>query len=168
MKDIQATLRRLDEEITSNRQQIAALQVGIMRLEDTRRVLMGISEADAFAAERRASGIDLLTPGSTAQPQLIVRKIGSDKPRKPGSGKRGGRGGTNEAGEAREAILKVVGKLPMLPKEIGTAIGLPKGENKARKTMWNAIYHLHRTKTLHRTAEGRYFRPAGNGNGGAH
>lgn len=79
MKDFQATIRRLDEEIQGRKQKIAMHQVEIARLQDTRNVLMGIAEsdiahADAARAERVAAiGME----GAHAKPQLIVRKIGS-------------------------------------------------------------------------------------------
>lgn len=79
MKHVDDTLRRLDEEIVQHRKEIAGHQVAIMRLEDTRRVLMGLVEGDQIAAEmvraERAAA-----PGQInghASPLLIVRRTGT-------------------------------------------------------------------------------------------
>ena len=80
----QATIRRLDEEITGRRQQIAALQVEIARLEDSRRVFMSLMEADQHATETRAQRAEGPPPGlsngSHGKPMLIVRKTTQDEP----------------------------------------------------------------------------------------
>lgn len=77
MKDVQATLRRIDEEITGHHQQIARHRVEIARLQETRLVLMGIAEGDMAAAERASQQRVHTINGAHARPVLIVRKEGS-------------------------------------------------------------------------------------------
>lgn len=77
MKDVQATLRRIDEEITGHHQQIARHRVEIARLQETRLVLMGIAEGDMAAAERASQERVHTINGAHARPVLIVRKEGS-------------------------------------------------------------------------------------------
>jgi len=77
MKDVQATLRRIDEEITGHHQQIARHRVEIARLQETRLVLMGIAEGDAAAHERASQERVHTINGAHARPVLIVRKEGS-------------------------------------------------------------------------------------------
>lgn len=77
--NVDATLRRIDEEIVEHRKQIATHQVAIARLEDTRRVLMGLVEGDQIAAEmaraERTAAPDQIN--GHARPMLIVRRTGS-------------------------------------------------------------------------------------------
>lgn len=47
MKDITSYLKKLDQEITSHRQQIALHQLEIAKIEDARRVIVGIEEREA-------------------------------------------------------------------------------------------------------------------------
>ena len=77
--NVDATLRRIDEEIVDHRQQIAAHQVAIMRLEDSRKVLMGLAEGDQIAAEM-ARAERTAAPGEIyghGRRMLIVRRTGS-------------------------------------------------------------------------------------------
>lgn len=77
--NVDAMLRRIDEEITGHRQEIAARQVAIARLEDSRRVLMGLAEGDQIKAEMaRAERVGAPAQiNGHAQPMLIVRRVGS-------------------------------------------------------------------------------------------
>jgi hypothetical protein len=75
--NVDATLRRLDEEIVGHRQQIATHQVAIARLEDTRKVLMGLAEGDQIAREvAKAERVGQIS-GEHARPMLIVRRTGT-------------------------------------------------------------------------------------------
>ena len=154
MKDIQATLRRIDDEITFCRQEIARQQVSIVRLEDTRRVLMGIAESDQ--ASREAGTAERLGAinGSHARPEIIVRKIGTvdKKARKPRAGAIG------ESTMMRQKILDVL-KGPMTPAEIGDKLGIPRGEEH-RKVMHNALYTLRIRGKLDRVGGGNGDRTA--------
>jgi hypothetical protein len=178
MKDVQATLRRLDEEIVGHKQQIARHQVEIARLQDTRMVLMHLVESDQEAAEaaRREERVNLIN-GQHAKPVLIVRKTGSDekpkkerdykaeyanrtvKSRKPQKG--------SVSGEFRNRIMKLMdGEAEaMTSLEIGDHLGLPRNEE-ARKGMSNALYQLRVKGQLTRDGENRYLRaPLANGHG---
>lgn len=89
--NVDAMLRRIDEEITAHNQEIAGRQVAIARLQDTRRVLMGLAEGDQLAAEV-ARAERTAAPGQInghARPMLIVRRTGTpDEPaEKPKKGK---------------------------------------------------------------------------------
>jgi hypothetical protein len=180
MKDVQATLRRLDEEIVGHKQNIARHQVEIARLQDTRAVLMRLAEDDiAHAEAAKAERVGVL-PGEHAKPQLIVRKIGSgdeegsasqaakrygktiharangsataEKPKKRRKRE------ASESGEMRAKIMKIMDTTPMSSREIGDFLGLPRDE-KARKSMSNALYQLKVKGELIRDAEHRYVRP---------
>jgi len=77
--NVDAMLRRIDDEITAHRQEIAGRQVAIARLEDSRRVLMGLAEGDQIKAEMaraERTGAPAQINGH-AQPMLIVRRVGS-------------------------------------------------------------------------------------------
>jgi hypothetical protein len=77
--NVDAMLRRIDEEITGHRQEIAGRQVAIARLEDSRKVLMGLAEGDMIKAEMAKAervGAPAQINGH-AQPMLIVRRVGS-------------------------------------------------------------------------------------------
>lgn len=174
MKDVQATLRRIDEEIVGHKQQIAMHQVELVRLQDTRNVLMGLAEADiAHAEASKAERVNArLMAGEHAKPMLIVRPTGSgedeppktvharvnghkkaDKPKK-----RRARAGS-ESAAMREKIMKVIDDdTPMSSREIGDYLGLPRDEM-ARKAMSNALYQLKTKGELIRDGENRYHRP---------
>lgn len=77
MKDVEGTLRRIDEEITGHKQNIARSQVEVMRLQETRLVLMGIAEGDAAAHEQAKAERVHTINGSHAKPVLIVRREGA-------------------------------------------------------------------------------------------
>ena len=141
MKDISATLRRIDEEINGTRQQIAALQVNIVRLEDTRRVIMGLAEADQAASHPHPG--EVLLPGSHARPELIVRPTtgaGSinGQPHRAGAGKKRGR---NASGELRQRILGLLQDGPMTSGDLADNLGLPRGQQ-FRKPMANVLYNM--------------------------
>lgn len=161
----QATLRRLDGEITQRRQQIAALQVEIARLEDTRRVLMSLDEADQMAAHsRHEPPPSTLMNGSHAKPVLIVRKTTEDSPpaEKGPTGRKKERKPRNMSARAgwREkvkALLDEADAEPMTASELGNYFGIPIG--KARKDLQNALYYLQKSNDVHRDDEGRYSRP---------
>lgn len=74
------TLRRIDDEITICRQEIARQQVNIARLEDTRRVLMSLEEADQEATGMRKAERLGVVAGSAGRPMLVVRKVTEDAP----------------------------------------------------------------------------------------
>lgn len=163
MKDIHHTLTRIDREITERRQQIAYQQVEIARLEDTRRVLMGLAEADMARPESEPTA---QINGANARPVLIVRRTGTgdeegtashaaktgQKPKKPGS----------EMSRIRKRILALLTDAPepMTSREIGDHLGIARGETH-RKAMNNALYQLRVTKILSRDPEKRYSLPAG-------
>jgi hypothetical protein len=166
----QSTIRRLDEEITERRQRIAALQVEIARLEDSRRVFMSLMEADQHAAETRAHRAEGpppgLTNGSHAKPMLIVRKTTQDSPppaaekkvRKPRKSQDG-----SKRAAWREKLLKFFGEPdtePMTMGEIANFFGVPPGAKSVpRKDLANAIYYMQKAGTLQKDGEGRYFTP---------
>src|SRR5580765_7905988 len=81
MKDVDAMLRRIDQEIVQHRQEIAGRQVAIARLEDSRKVLQGLVEGDQIAAEmaRAERGAAPGQINGHARPMLIVRRTGSDE-----------------------------------------------------------------------------------------
>lgn len=173
MKDVQATLRRIDEEIVGHKQQIAMHQVELVRLQDTRNVLMGLAEADiAHAESAKAERVNAsLMAGEHAKPMLIVRPTGSgeapktvharvnghkkaDKPKKQRRARAG-----SESAAMREKIMKVIdADTPMSSREIGDYLGLPRDEM-ARKAMSNALYQLKTKGELIRDGEHRYHRP---------
>lgn len=166
----QQTLRRIDEEITFNRQQIARLQVDIVRLEDTRRVLMGLEEADAQAAAHRKADRENLIAGSAGKPVLIVRPTTDEKPKKSRRGGARKRGSESVSGKMRERILAMMkpGGEPMTSSEIGTALGIPKGDE-PRKPLNNALYTLRVSGSLKRDEAHRYYvPPSPNGAAAAH
>ena len=77
MKDVAATLRRIDEQITGYNQQIARARVEIARLQETRLVLSGLAEEDVILAEQAKQEARGVINGSHARPVLIVRKVGT-------------------------------------------------------------------------------------------
>lgn len=180
MKDVNATLRRIDEEIVGHKQRIAMSQVEIARLQDTRQVLQRLVEDDQQAASdaklQRAGTI----AGEHAKPVLIVRKTGTgdeegtaSKARKNGTAvtmhakvekpsKRRGlangwrRGMHSESGDYREKILKTLDpETPMTSREIGDYLGLARNEE-ARKAMSNALYQLRVKGLIMRDDQNRY------------
>lgn len=181
MKDIQATLRRLDEEIVGRKQQIAMHQVEIARLQDTRSLLMQLAEDDIAQAEAARAERAAMLPGEHAKPVLIVRKTGTgdeegsasqaakygktvhartngtatktEKPKKPRKVK------ASASGQMRERIMSVMDpETPMSSREIGDFLGLPRDEE-ARKAMSNALYQLKVKGQLIRDGENRYAVP---------
>lgn len=172
MKDVQATLRRLDEEIVGHKQAIARHQVEIARLQDTRTVLMNLAESDIEAAQahREERGAHI-TNGQHAKPVLIVRKTGSGDEGPPPTmhAKNGGETKTSKprrklagsvSGQFRERILKALegADEPMASLEIGDYLGVPRGDE-PRKPMSNALYQLRVKGEIVRDAQNRYSLP---------
>jgi hypothetical protein len=182
MKDIAATIRRLDEEIVGHHQQIARHRVEIMQLQDTRKVLMGLAEDDiAHAESSRAERANVIA-GEHSRPQLIVRKVGTGdeegsaskerkngtvtmhaatekQPTKRGPKNRNGgwkKGQPSVSGEFRAKILATLDdQTPMSSKEIGDYLGLSRDEE-ARKGMSNALYQLRVKGLLKHLPDKRY------------
>lgn len=180
-------LRRIDDELTYNRQQIALLRVKNAELEETRRTIMGLEEADQAAAEFRKAAHAGLVPGSSAKPLLVVRKATNGSAEKASEdaplgyvtrGKRQGqprlrrgrtgipnprkskRNGTmSGSGKMREIILDLIkpGDDPIASNDLAEKLGLPVGEE-ARKPMQNALYQLRVAGALQRDEAKRYYR----------
>lgn len=170
-----AALRRIDEEIIAHRQQIAGHQVSIMRLEDSRKVLMGLAEGDVIAEAHAKAETSRQIGGAHAQPMLIVRRTGSDEapkrqtPLKNGkhrdydrerklakarlAGKPPGEHAASASAAMRRrvvAVLKSQGK-PMTTGDIKKALGIDGSYNTVEmKTLSNAVYSLGRLGTLKR------------------
>ena len=164
MKDVQAMLRRIDEELTAHRQTIAVSRVKIGELEETRRILMGLSEDDQAAAEARKGNGGLLE-GSHAKPVLIVRKISNgaahDEPKK----KRKHRKDDGSMADMKARILKTLEDEAdgLTSHEIGNHLGLgPTYQD--RNQMSNALYQMKTAGILGRhegahQRDRRYYRP---------
>lgn len=159
----QATLKRIDDEITQHRQQIAAHQVHIARLEDTRRVLMGLVEEDQTAAQARREGPPpTLTNGSHAKPMLIVRKTTQDAPPAEKGKKKRTRDNSKRAQwrERVKAFFAEGDTEPMKAAELANYFGLAAGsKDKDRKDLQNALYYMAQAGALVKDDEGRYFAP---------
>lgn len=173
------TLRRIDDEITTCRQEIARQQVNIARLEDTRRVLMGLEEADQTAQQMRKEDRQSVIAGSSARPMLVVRRIAEDAPPvDPASAPMGvvtagprkglprmrparGKGKPSVSGSIRQRILEFLqpGDEPISSHDLGNNLGIPMGEE-ARKPMSNALYQLRANGAIQRDEQKRYYRPA--------
>lgn len=157
----QTTLKRIDDEITERRQRIAAWQVEIARLEDTRRVLMGLAEADQMAhAARHEPTPSVLGNGSHGKPMLIVRRTTEDAP--PAKAQKKQRKTRDMSARATwrskvKALLAEPGAEPMTAGELGNYFGLPIG--KGRKDLQNALYYLKKEGDLHVDDAGRYSQP---------
>lgn len=158
MKDISPTLRRIDEEITATRQQIAALQVNIVRLEDARRVFMGMAEADQ--AHREAGGrAELLAPGSHARPQLIVRPTGSSEINgKPFKRKRRRKRpqGTVRAQLEKGIVAALADGATLTSTEVADQIGIPPG-NHERHPLREALRFMLHDGQLIRSGAPRHY-----------
>jgi hypothetical protein len=152
----QATLRRLDEEITWCNQQIAALHVQIANAQIARRTIMGIEEADQAAAEARKAAHTNLIPGGSGRPMITVRKIREEEPKRGKKGKRR----ESDLGKMRNRILAILqpGDEPIASADLATHLGLPLGEVH-RKPLQNALYHMRLTGMVRRDAKKRYYRP---------
>lgn len=159
VKDVTATLRRLDEEITGHRQRIAMSQVEICRLEDTRRVLMSIAETDMAmkeAAERGEESRRRLN-GAHAAPVLIVRKTGSgDEPQSTPKSEPKKRNSTVATVTQRraDAVLSVL-KKPMLSNEVIKALG----EQRHPQRVYSALHILKKAGTIVHDDDGYYSVP---------
>jgi predicted phage tail protein len=162
--NVDAMLRRIDEEITQHNQEIAARQVAIMRLQDSRRVLMGLAEGDQIKAEMaraERAGAPAQINGH-AQPMLIVRRTGSgDEGPPPAEKKQRAKNRTGKrqytssheygGGAAlRERVVELVKKTgPIIGREIGNRLNIPKGAE-SRQPLSNALYELKRQGVLER------------------
>ena len=175
MKDVAGTLKRIDEEIVGHKQAIARHQIEIVRLQDTRSVLMHLVEDDIAAAEAsRSQERHAILAGQGSKPMIVVRKVTEDESPPPSktmhakngsavkTGKPRGKRvpGKSESGDYREKILGLVDtETPMSSQEIGDHLGLPRNET-ARKAMSNALYQLRVKGQLLRGEDRRYVRPA--------
>jgi hypothetical protein len=174
MKDIHATLRRLDEEITFHNQQIAGHRVEIARAQEARLVLMRIAEADMaveqMARQERVGVID----GAHARPQLIVRKDTSgedeakaktalrEKWRRASQARRDKKNGLNTnsvsvTASFRDRVRNLLKDKPegMTQDQMGNFFGLPRGD-KIRKPLANALYQLRRKGEVRRGEDSHY------------
>lgn len=164
--EAQKLLKRFDDEITSHRQQIAAHQVHIARLEDSRRLIMGLAEADQMHAQAEPVGTPALSNGSHAKPMLIVRKTTQDTPppveKAPRKGPRKSKDGSKRAAW-RERVKKFFDEPdtePMKAAELANYFGLAaSSKDKDRKDLANALYYMAQAGTLQKDGEGRYFAP---------
>jgi hypothetical protein len=189
MKDVQGTLRRIDEQITQHNQNIARSRVEIARLQEARLVFAGLAEEDIIAAHAGKEERQGMINGAHARPVLIVRKVGSDevmKQQAEGLNKAGNRRGMNvtkgkgtrprrprnpnhhvgpREGSAIEQMRKRIftvlkdAEEPMTGSEIGNYLGLP-ADDKVRKPMQNALYYMRVKGQLHRDPEHRYSMPS--------
>jgi hypothetical protein len=178
MKDVSATLRRIDEEITGHKQRIAYSQVEIMRLQDTRQVLARLVEDDQHAEQQAKLERLGVVGGEHAKPVLIVRQTGTggedgaaSKAVKNGtavpaktkrdytidSAKYGRRSGKpSESASYRKKVLETLAPDGvMTSREIGDYLGLPRNEAD-RKAMSNALYQLRVNGDLVRDDQNRY------------
>lgn len=182
MKDMPTTLRRLDEEIVGHHQNIARSQVAIMRLQDTRKLLMGLAEDDQAALERDKLERAGVIAGAHASPQLIVRKTGTGdhfggedgsashaaktglkvaakrttRDYKVDSAKYGRRTMPNQSGLFRAKILKLLEPdAQMTSQQIGDHLGLKRDQD-VRKPMSNALYQMLQKGTLARDEDKNY------------
>ena len=163
MKDVQGYLKRLDAEITMHRQQIAMHQVEIARIEDARRVVMGIAESDAHPAH--PAGEPLLVNGSHAKPVLIVRKSTEAFPEEPPPklNKSGDRRGMNQpkhrskkvvewpAPKMRTTVMATLrNKGPLTTGELRAEIGLGQLNQRSPpvKALYNALGKLRKLNRI--------------------
>ena len=185
MKDVHATLRRIDEEIVAHQQQIARSRVEISRLQETRIVLMNMAEGDAEAAQAHREGRPPVLAGDYARPVLIVRKTGTGD--EDGTASRAAKEGTNKSGnlrgmnnprgkkfggrtraspkgsargEYKRKVLELLANSddPLTSREMAGYFGLP-GGMEARKPLQNALFWMRASGVIHRDAEKRYFLP---------
>lgn len=163
--EIQRMLKRLDEEITGHRQQIAMHQVEIARLEDSRRVFMSLAEADQHRTNGHAQDTTpTLANGSHAKPVLIVRKTTQDTPppAEPAPRKKGKRDNSKRAAWRAKIIeyFKDPQAEPAKVGEIANYFGVTGGwKAKEHKDLANALFYLAQAGTLHKDSEGRYSAP---------
>lgn len=184
MKDVQATLRRIDKEITGHNQLIARSRVEIARLQETRNVLMNLADEDVIAAHMSKEERQNVINGAHAKPLLVVRRMGSEElagraqANMEGLNKSGDRRGMNnpkgkkfgDGGGRKGRFSKnsAVGKMrvriaealkdatePMTGSELGNYLGLP-ADADVRKPLQNALYSMRVGGQLHRDAEYRY------------
>jgi hypothetical protein len=179
MKGFNDTLRRIDQEIDQRRREIAVHQVEIVRLEDSRKVLMRLADDDIAAAQMQRGEQQSLGHSSHAKPMLIVRQTTEDEAplgivasgkrkgmprmRRARGGQKMARGGSS-SGKMRDLILDAIkpGDQPITSSTLGDQLGLAEGQE-ARKPMQNALYVLRTTGKLLRDDQLRYYRPAPNG-----
>jgi hypothetical protein len=185
MKDVSATLRRIDEEIVGHKQAIARSQVEIMRLQDTRQVLARLVEDDQHAEQVSKMERLGVIAGEHAKPVLIVRQTGtggedgsaskaakngtttmhlkatkegkkSKRDYKVDSAKYGKRSKVSVSGQFRDKIIALLSPAEeMTSQEIGDHLGLIRDDN-VRKPMSNALYQLRIKGNLVRDDRNRY------------
>jgi uncharacterized protein (DUF433 family) len=178
MKDIHATLRRLDEEITFHNQQIAGHRVEIARAQEARLVLMRIAEADMameqMARQERVGVID----GAHARPELIVRRDTSgedeeeakaalrEKWRQASQARRDKKNGSNAnantntksvTANVRDRVRDLLKDKPegMTQDQIADFFGLLR-DNKTRKPLANALYQMRHKGEIRRDEDYHY------------
>lgn len=148
------TLEEYDRQIERRRQQINVLRVEIAQIEDARRTALWLEEEPRQnAAHDRQLG---LLNGAPVKPLLIVRNAGTGD--EDGTASKAAKTGKKpkELTLVRARILKLLdGAEPMLSREIGDHLGIPRGEDN-RKAMNNALYMLRMTKVLTRDPDKRY------------
>lgn len=141
MRDIATYLKKLDAEITSHRQQIALHQLEIAKIEDARRVIVGIEEREAghFGPDHGLNG----------EPIVIARRPSVPKPPRPAAllaaseaGKLSEAAKTGEAYDAGKVgvpqrvaeVLAADG--PSLPKPLAAKLGVaPKAVHRALSSL---------------------------------
>jgi len=170
MKDIQATLKRIDEQITGHHQTIARVRVEIAKLQEARLTLMGLAEEDIAAAGYAREERQGVINGSHAKPMLIVRKVGTgdengsaSKAAKNGvpvnkSGNRRGmdqpRGkkprGSGSHGKYKTALVNILkGGAELSIEAMIARLGEGPKHGKDRQPIYQALYELKRDKVLH-------------------
>jgi hypothetical protein len=155
MTGVQNQLRRIDQEITGRRQQIAQLQVEIVRLEDARIVL-------AALAERDQTGDGVVEPpllAASLGPLLVVRKARPD----------GEEGATPEVHSKKtkkmprraetaafdEKIMELFGSQPVLEAgEVITKLHAQTPTKKQKHRVYNALLRLKHQGHLSQTQIG--------------
>jgi hypothetical protein len=171
MTAVQQHLRRIDQEITGLRQQIARCQVEIARLEDARLVLVALAERDQLGAS--AEEPPLLS--GNQGPLLVVRKAhsgdgeeGAKKRTAWNKGMKGSTGGKRspEAGATRDKIMELFRHRRVLdPIEV---IGALLGDNATKRQkhqIYNSLLALKKQGKLHQTQLGEPYALATHVNG---
>jgi hypothetical protein len=171
-----AQLRRIDQEITGHRQQIARLQVEIARLEDARLVISALAERDQM-------GPGIVEPpllAGSQGPLLVVRKAHSGveegpAPKQkhkretiaPRSHKGVKRSDAVAQGKAfRAAIMELFRHQPvMTPRDVMDRLGLHDKRNMGR--VYNGLLKLKNEGLLNQTQLGEPYTLPMHVNGGA-
>jgi hypothetical protein len=153
MKDVQATLKRIDDQIVTHKQNIARSQVEIMRLQETRIVLMGLAEEDQAAAGYAREERQGVVSGSHAKPMLIVRKTGN------GLNSSGNRRGMNDKSKnpidkdsTKAKVTALLQSTPTAELSVGAIIdrlGIGPLRGKARQPIYQALWELKRDRIVY-------------------